>query len=188
MRRLDGHQRLDGHEFEQTLGIGNGQGSLTYCSPWGHKESDKTEQLNWIELIIISSTTIVTNTSDTAHWSLPTISMPLGNPWVWTGPRTCFCTIERKQMGCNFISWLQKIMTLILLRLSLFLALSFAFMLVCSCKASCHIVMYSVERSTWIRDCEAEDAVKLLLDKIHFKKEMPRWNWLLWKILKSYFS
>ena len=72
--------------------------------------------------------------------------MPLGNPRVWTGPRTCFCTIERKQMGCNFISCLQKIMTLILLRLSLFLALSFAFMLVYSCKASCHIVICSVER------------------------------------------
>ena len=37
------HQQLDGREFEQTLGIGNGQGSLTSCSPWGHKESDTTE-------------------------------------------------------------------------------------------------------------------------------------------------
>ena len=37
------HQQLDGHEFEQTLGIGNGQGSLASCSPWGHKESDTTE-------------------------------------------------------------------------------------------------------------------------------------------------
>ena len=40
------HQQLDGHEFEQTLGIGNGQGSLASCSPWGHKESDMTERLN----------------------------------------------------------------------------------------------------------------------------------------------
>ena len=39
------HQ-LNGHEFEQTLGDGEGQGSLVYCSPWGHKESDTTEQLN----------------------------------------------------------------------------------------------------------------------------------------------
>ena len=37
------HQQLDGREFEQTLGIGNGQGSLASCSPWGHKESDTTE-------------------------------------------------------------------------------------------------------------------------------------------------
>ena len=40
------HQRLDGHEFEQTLGIGDGQGSLVCCSPWGHKELDMTEKLN----------------------------------------------------------------------------------------------------------------------------------------------
>ena len=38
--------RLDGHEFEQALGVGDGQGNLACCSPWGHKESDKTEQLN----------------------------------------------------------------------------------------------------------------------------------------------
>ena len=34
------------HEFEQTPGASEGQGSLVYCSPWGHKESDTTEQLN----------------------------------------------------------------------------------------------------------------------------------------------
>ena len=36
------HHWLDGHEFEQTLGDSEGQGSLMYCSPWGCKESDKT--------------------------------------------------------------------------------------------------------------------------------------------------
>ena len=46
--------RHDGHEFEQALGDGEGQGSLEYCSPWGYKESDSTEQLNnktqdWLE-------------------------------------------------------------------------------------------------------------------------------------------
>ena len=40
------HHRLNGHEFEQTLGDGEGQGSLACCSPWGCKESDMTEQLN----------------------------------------------------------------------------------------------------------------------------------------------
>ena len=40
-------QQLNGHEFEQILGDGKGQGSLVYCSPWGHKESDTTQQLNW---------------------------------------------------------------------------------------------------------------------------------------------
>ena len=37
------HHRLDGHEFEQALGDGKGQGSLACCSPWSHKESDTTE-------------------------------------------------------------------------------------------------------------------------------------------------
>ena len=40
------HHRLDGHEFEQALEVGDGQGSLASYSPQGHKESDTTEQLN----------------------------------------------------------------------------------------------------------------------------------------------
>ena len=40
------HHWLDGHEFEQAPGVGNGQGSLASCSPWGRKESDTTEWLN----------------------------------------------------------------------------------------------------------------------------------------------
>ena len=40
------HHRLDGHEFEQALGVGDGQGGLACCDPRGHKESDMTEQLN----------------------------------------------------------------------------------------------------------------------------------------------
>ena len=36
------HHRLDGHEFEQTLGSSEGQGSLVCCSPWVHKKSDVT--------------------------------------------------------------------------------------------------------------------------------------------------
>ena len=38
--------RLDGHEFEQALGVGDGQGGLACCSPWGHKESDMTDLNN----------------------------------------------------------------------------------------------------------------------------------------------
>ena len=41
------HHRLNGHGFEQASGVGDGQGSLACSSPWGHKESDKTEQLSW---------------------------------------------------------------------------------------------------------------------------------------------
>ena len=39
---------FDGHEFEQTLWVGDGQGSLVCCTPWGHKELDMTEWLNWL--------------------------------------------------------------------------------------------------------------------------------------------
>ena len=44
------HHRLDGREFEWTPGDGDGQGGLECCNSWGHKESDTTERLNWIEL------------------------------------------------------------------------------------------------------------------------------------------
>ena len=43
------HHWLDGHEFEQALGIGDRQRSLACCSPWGRKELDTTERLNWTE-------------------------------------------------------------------------------------------------------------------------------------------
>ena len=40
------HYRLNGHGFEQAPGVGDGQGSLVRCTPWGRKESDMTERLN----------------------------------------------------------------------------------------------------------------------------------------------
>ena len=40
------HHRLNGHEFEQTPGGGDGQGGLVCCRPWGRRESDTTERLN----------------------------------------------------------------------------------------------------------------------------------------------
>ena len=46
------HHQLYGHEFEQALGVGDGQGSLVCRSPWGHKESDMTEWLNWTDFIL----------------------------------------------------------------------------------------------------------------------------------------
>ena len=44
------HHRLNGHEFEWAPGVDDGQGSLACCSPWGRKDSDVTERLNWTEL------------------------------------------------------------------------------------------------------------------------------------------
>ena len=49
------HHGHTGHEFQQALGDGEGQGALECCSPWGHKESDTTEQLNNHESSLIDS-------------------------------------------------------------------------------------------------------------------------------------
>ena len=46
------HHWLDGHEFEQAPGVGDGQGSLASCSPWGHEESDTAEPLNWTDTVL----------------------------------------------------------------------------------------------------------------------------------------
>ena len=51
---VEWHHQLNEHEFDQTPGDGEGQGSLVCCSPWGRKESDTTEQMNknnkWIQV------------------------------------------------------------------------------------------------------------------------------------------
>ena len=52
------HHRLNGYELEQAPGVGDGQGSLQYCSPWGHKELDTTEPLNWTDSPHSSAITI----------------------------------------------------------------------------------------------------------------------------------
>ena len=46
------HHQLDGHGFEWTPGIGDGQGGLACCSSWGCKDSDMTEWLNWTDIIL----------------------------------------------------------------------------------------------------------------------------------------
>ena len=47
---VDSHHQLNGLKFKQALGVDDGQGGLACCSPWGRKESDMTEWLNWTEL------------------------------------------------------------------------------------------------------------------------------------------
>ena len=53
------HHQLNGHEFEWTPGVGDGQGSLACCSPWAHKESDMTEWLNWTDIQVFKALTQV---------------------------------------------------------------------------------------------------------------------------------
>ena len=47
------HHWLDGHEFEEAPGVGDGQGSLGCCSSWGRKELDMTDRLNWTDWIYL---------------------------------------------------------------------------------------------------------------------------------------
>ena len=49
------HHQLNGHEFEYAPGVGDGQGSLACCSPWGHNEPDTTEPLNQTDVYKISA-------------------------------------------------------------------------------------------------------------------------------------
>ena len=75
------HHRLNGHEFEQALGVGEGQRRLACCSPRVRKESDVTEQLNWTEKVLIrafkddwsqiSITKIITMKKFEIWWELP---------------------------------------------------------------------------------------------------------------------
>ena len=50
---VEWHHQLNGREFEQALGAGDGQGSLVCCDSWGCKELDTTEQLNWNWTILL---------------------------------------------------------------------------------------------------------------------------------------
>ena len=63
------HHWLDGHEFEEAPGISDGQGSLACCSPWGRKESDTTERLNWTDLPNLMRRTFYEETGALASWN-----------------------------------------------------------------------------------------------------------------------
>ena len=69
------HHQLNGHEFEQALGVGDGQGGLACCSPQGGKELDMTERLNWTELsknITLASPLLSpTSSKPCLYWFIP---------------------------------------------------------------------------------------------------------------------
>ena len=64
----------DGHEFEQTLGDSEGQGSLACCSPWGHKESNTTEWLNNSNMVRPEEQEMATNL-ETVQWLLTKLNV-----------------------------------------------------------------------------------------------------------------
>ena len=61
------HHQLERHEFQQALGVCDGQGSLACWSLWSHKESDATEQLNWAEVNPLQYSCLE-NSMDRAYW------------------------------------------------------------------------------------------------------------------------
>ena len=92
------HHRLNGHEREQALRVGDGQGSLVCCCPWGSKESDVTERLtnnykfnqgDEIDLDTKNKTLMKELEEDTNKWK--------NNPYSWTGKLVLSkCTYYRK--------------------------------------------------------------------------------------------
>ena len=90
------HHRLNGHEFEQGPGDGEGQGSLACCSPWGHKEPEATERLNNNNIHLLNYylfQDIKINKTDCHHlakWSLRTFLNP--NYFKNGFPRGCCLT------------------------------------------------------------------------------------------------
>ena len=100
------HHWLNGHEFEWTPGVGDGQGSLACCSSWGHKESDTTE-LDWTELnwtgSFLYSPDFLTGTFGVSVF----LSFIWGFPGGASGKEpTCQC---RRHKRCWFDPWVGKI-------------------------------------------------------------------------------
>ena len=75
------HHQLDGHEFEQALEVDDGQGRLACCTPWGPKEWDTTEGLNWTELngLVVFPTffNLSLNLAIRSSWSEPQSALGL---------------------------------------------------------------------------------------------------------------
>ena len=77
------HHRLNGHDFKQALGIGDGQGSLVCCNPWGRKESDMTEWLNWTDFRSFCLVTMPGHIISSDPWQA--VSEPFCTPPALTG-------------------------------------------------------------------------------------------------------
>ena len=81
------HHWLNEHEFEQAPGVGDGQGSLACCSPWGCKELDMTKRLNWAELtyeeIVSPDVGPGVGITQGSAWASLVVQMTKNLPAVW---------------------------------------------------------------------------------------------------------
>ena len=94
------HHRLDGHEFEWTLGVGDGQGGLVCCDSWGCKELDTTEWLNWTDwfslwcsLPSLSGPCVLVTVMSNSLWIYGLWPARLLCPWISIGQNT--------RVGCH---------------------------------------------------------------------------------------
>ena len=87
------HHWLNGHEFEQVLGAGYGQGSLACCSPWGHTESGMIEWMNWLK-----NTQLSKDLSHQIPWSTECFTPN----WIPSG------SVESQQLLWHSVQSLQK--------------------------------------------------------------------------------
>ena len=85
------HYWLDGHEFEQAPGVGDEQGSLACCSPWGLKESETTEQLNWL-----------------TDWTFTLNFIEFGNPLKLYTELMCQCIFQLLSYSQGWFLWSQN--------------------------------------------------------------------------------
>ena len=96
------HHWVDGHELEQAPRVGDGQGSLACCSPWGHKELDTTEWLNWyFEL------TVHTLLSYQYYSSLQHIGVKIYPIYFYIGdlPLQTSVSTPKRSKHLNFCGW-----------------------------------------------------------------------------------
>ena len=88
------HHRLEGHEFEQAPGVGDGQGSLASCSPWGHKELDMPEWLNWLT----GSQKCFTKARNTLKRKRPGAPLDLRHPILISSTEACITLTVRNKL------------------------------------------------------------------------------------------
>ena len=107
------HYRLDGHEFEQVLGVGDGQGSLVCCSPWGHKKKDTSEWLNWT--VLLGDTLMKRLWSSVKGgpiWKLTSLGVVslanMGQVFQFMSSRYCWCTCSPSPYTLALGSWMES--------------------------------------------------------------------------------
>ena len=106
------HHRLNGHQFEQAPGAGDGQGGLACCSPWGCKESDMTELTGWTLTLTAPSSRITTYLF---QWTWVPPPHSVGWPHLWEAAgstcwKSCHChhSCKNKTLKLDFKTWDNK--------------------------------------------------------------------------------